>query len=73
MGGQVTNGNGVKRDRYSDRIFNIDRARIEMSAADSPRGTLIIWLLVAILGTNLVQIALQFNELLILLRPLAQR
>jgi hypothetical protein len=73
MGGQVTNGNGVKRDRYSDRIFNIDRARIEMSAADSPRGTLIIWLLIAILGTNLIQIALQFNELLILLRPLAQR
>jgi hypothetical protein len=73
MGEQVTNGNGVKRDRYSDRIFNIDRARIEMSATDGPRGALIIWLLVAILGTNLVQIALQFNELLILLRPLAQR
>ena len=73
MGEQVTNGNGVKRDRYSDRIFNIDRARIEMSATDSPRGALVIWLLIAILGTNLIQIALQFNELLILLRPLAQR
>jgi len=73
MGEQVTNGNGVKRDRYSDRIFNIDRARIEMSAVEGPRGTLIVWLLIAILGTNLIQIALQFNELLILLRPLAQR
>ena len=73
MGEQVTNGNGVNRDRYSDRIFNIDRARIEMSAAEGPRGALIIWLLIAILGTNLIQIALQFNELLILLRPLAQR
>jgi hypothetical protein len=73
MGEQVNNGNGVKRDRYSDRIFNIDRARIEMSAVEGPRGTLIVWLLIAILGTNLIQIALQFNELLILLRPLAQR